>query len=134
VPIRSRSKISAKFEMSSMTDLVFLLLIFFMLITTLIVPNINALKLTLPSSNTAAQTDNLTVSVAINEDLQYFLDGNPLSSDQLEPALSAFVSGKTDPVVVLHSASSVPIEKVVMVMDVVNRLNVKMVLATNPEK
>ena len=119
--------------MSSMTDLVFLLLIFFMLITTLIVPKINTLKLLLPSSNTATPTDNLTVSVSINEDNQYFLDGNPIAADQLEPALSAFVSGQPDPVVVLHSANTVPIEKVVMVMDVVNRLKVKMVLATNPE-
>lgn len=132
--IRSRSKISAKFDMSSMTDLVFLLLIFFMLITTLIVPNVNTLKLTLPSSNTASPTDNLTVSVAIDENQQYFLDGKPVVFDQLEPSLSSFIAGSNDPVVVLHTANSVPIEKVVAVMDVVNRLKVKMVLATNPEK
>ncbi len=120
--------------MSSMTDLVFLLLIFFMLITTLIVPNVNTLKLTLPSSNTASPTDNLTVSVAIDENQQYFLDGKPVVFDQLEPSLSSFIAGSNDPVVVLHTANSVPIEKVVAVMDVVNRLKVKMVLATNPEK
>ena len=132
--IRSRSKITAKFEMSSMTDLVFLLLIFFMLLTTLIVPNINTLKLSLPNSRTAKPTENLTVSVSINENLQYYLDGKPVAFDQLEPSLSAFVSGKNDPVVVLHTANTVPIEYVVKVMDVVNRLKVKMVLATNPEK
>ncbi len=132
--IRSRNKVSAKFEMSSMTDLVFLLLIFFMLITTLIVPNVNTLKLLLPSSDTAKPTENLTVSVAINENLEYFLDGQPIVVDQLEPALINFIAGKAEPVVVLHSASSVPIENVVKVMDVVNRLKVRMVLATNPEK
>ncbi len=57
--IRSRNKVKATFEMSSMTDLVFLLLIFFMLITTLIVPNVNTLKLLLPNSNTAKPTENL---------------------------------------------------------------------------
>jgi biopolymer transport protein ExbD len=117
-----------------MTDLVFLLLIFFMLITTLIVPNVNTLKLLLPSSDTAKPTENLTVSVAINENLEYFLDGQPIVVDQLEPALINFIAGKAEPVVVLHSASSVPIENVVKVMDVVNRLKVRMVLATNPEK
>lgn len=132
--IRSRSKVSAKFEMSSMTDLVFLLLIFFMLITTLIVPNVNTLKLLLPSSNTAKPTENLTVSVAINENLEYFLDSQPVMIDQLEPALTNFIAGKTEPVVVLHTANSVPIENVVRVMDIVNRLKVRMVLATNPEK
>lgn len=132
--IRSRNKVNAKFEMSSMTDLVFLLLIFFMLITTLIVPNVNTLKLVLPNSNTAKPTENLTVSVAINENLEYFMDGQPVVLDQLEGSLSNFVAGKTDPVVVLHTANSVPVENVVKVMDIVNRLKVKMVLATNPEK
>lgn len=132
--IRSRNKVTAKFEMSSMTDLVFLLLIFFMLITTLIVPNVNTLKLLLPSSNTAQPTENLTVSVAINENMEYFLDGKPIAIDQLEPALTNFLAGKQEPVVVLHSANTVPIENVVRVMDVVNRLKIRMVLATNPEK
>ncbi|MBK8872998.1 MAG: biopolymer transporter ExbD [Bacteroidia bacterium] len=132
--IRSRNKVSASFEMSSMTDLVFLLLIFFMLITTMIVPNVNTLKLVLPNSNTAKPTENLTVSVAINENLEYFMDGQPVVFDQLEGSLSNFVAGKTDPVVVLHTANSVPVENVVKVMDIVNRLKVKMVLATNPEK
>jgi biopolymer transport protein ExbD len=132
--IRSRNKVSAKFEMSSMTDLVFLLLIFFMLITTLIVPNVNTLKLLLPNSNTAKPTENLTVSVAINENLEYFFDGKPVVFDQIESQLSNFVAGKSDPVVVLHTANTVPIENVVKVMDIVNRLKIKMVLATNPEK
>ncbi len=132
--IRSRNKVSAKFEMSSMTDLVFLLLIFFMLITTLVVPNVNTLKLLLPNSNTAKPTENLTVSVAINEDLQYFLDSQPIAFDQLEGKITNFIAGKTDPVVVLHAANTVPVENVVKVMDIVNRLKVKMVLATNPEK
>ncbi len=132
--IRSRNKVSAKFEMSSMTDLVFLLLIFFMLITTLVVPNVNTLKLLLPNSNTAKPTENLTVSVGINENLQYFLDGKPIVFDQLESSITNFIAGKNDPIVVLHTAQSVPVENVVKVMDIVNRLKVKMVLATNPEK
>jgi biopolymer transport protein ExbD len=132
--IRSRNKVSAKFEMSSMTDLVFLLLIFFMLITTLVVPNVNTLKLLLPNSNTAKPTENLTVSVAINENLEYFLDSQPIMFDQLEGQIGNFVAGKTDPVVVLHTANTVPVENVVKIMDIVNRLKIKMVLATTPEK
>ncbi len=132
--LRARNKAHAKFEMSSMTDLVFLLLIFFMLITTLIVPNINTLKLLLPSSNTAKPTENITVSVAINEKLEYFLDGKPVPFSALENSVRNFVSGKSDPIVVLHTANAVPVENVVKVMDIVNRLKVKMVLATNPEK
>ena len=117
-----------------MTDLVFLLLIFFMLITTLVVPNVNTLKLLLPSSKTATPTENLTVSVAIDEKLSYYLDGKPIALASLESTLTGFIAGKTNPIVVLHTANSVPIENVVSVMDIVNRLQVKMVLATNPEK
>ncbi len=117
-----------------MTDLVFLLLIFFMLITTLVVPNVNTLKLLLPSSKTATPTENLTVSVAIDDRLSYYLDGNPIAFNALEASLGRFVEGKADPIVVLHTARSVPIENVVGVMDIVNRLKVKMVLATDPEK
>jgi biopolymer transport protein ExbD len=117
-----------------MTDLVFLLLIFFMLITTLIVPNVNTLKLLLPNSTTAKPTENLTVSVSINDKLEYFLDGQPIILDQLEIRLRTFVEGKTEPVVVLHASNTVPIENVVSVMDIVNKLKVRMVLATNPEK
>ncbi|HNQ11800.1 MAG TPA: biopolymer transporter ExbD [Bacteroidia bacterium] len=132
--LRSRNTIKANFEMSSMTDLVFLLLIFFMLITTLMVPSINALKLTLPNSDSAKPTENLTISVSINENLQYFLDAQPIAPEQLESNLNAMVANKLNPVIVLHTAKSVPIENVVKVMDVANHLRIKMVLATSPEK
>jgi biopolymer transport protein ExbD len=132
--LRSRNKAQVRFEMASMTDLVFLLLIFFMLVTTLIVPNINTLKLLLPASQTAKPTENITVSVAINEKREYFLDGRPVAIDNLEELLKQYLIDKPDPLVVLHTDRTVPIENVVRIMDVVNRLKVRMVLATHPEK
>lgn len=132
--LKSRSKTSAQFEMSSMTDLVFLLLIFFMLITTLIVPNVNALKLLLPKSTSAKPSANLTVSVSINKNLEYFIDAKLVSLAAMPSALENFLAGKKEPTVILHSENSVPIENVVKVMDVCNKLKVKMVLATSPEK
>ncbi len=132
--LNSRHKTHAKFDMSSMTDIVFLLLIFFMLITTMVVPNVNTLKLLLPNSNTAKPTENVTVSVAINDNLQYFVDGNKTSTGNLQAAITNYVKGKTNPVIILHTARTVPIENVVRIMDISNRLKVKMVLATDPEK
>ena len=132
--LKSRSKITPQFEMSSMADLVFLLLIFFMLITTLIVPNVNALKLTLPSSHTAKPTEGITVSVSINKNLQYFVDGKPVMLTTLSSTLQNFLAGKKDPTVILHTDNSVPVENVVKVMDIANKMKVKMVLATNPER
>ena len=132
--LNSRHKTHAKFDMSSMTDIVFLLLIFFMLITTMVVPNVNTLKLLLPNSTTARPTENITVSVAINENLQYFVDGNKTSVNNLQQTITDFISGKSDAVIILHTARTVPIENVVKVMDISNRLKTKMVLATDPEK
>ena len=132
--LNSRHKTHAKFDMSSMTDIVFLLLIFFMLITTMVVPNVNTLKLLLPSSDTAKPTENITVSVAINENHQYFVDGKQTNTRNLQKSISSYISGKSNPVIILHTARTVPIEKVVKVMDISNRLKVKMVLATDPEK
>jgi biopolymer transport protein ExbD len=132
--LKTKITVTPSFEMSSMTDLVFLLLIFFMLITTLIVPNVNALKLTLPSSTTAEKRKDLTVSVSINQKSEYFLNNQLVSETQLFPAIQGFLSDKKNPTIILHAQKSVPVESVVRVLDIANKLKVKLVLATHPEK
>lgn len=132
--LKSKYNIQPGFEMSSMTDLIFLLLIFFVLISTLIVPNVNALKLLLPSSETSEPTKNIKVSVSITEKGEYFLNHQPVQAENLLLVLQHFLSDKTNPVVILHAQKSVPIENVVKVMDVARKLNVKLVLATYPER
>jgi biopolymer transport protein ExbD len=86
--LRSRNKVQTEFNMSSMTDLVFLLLIFFMILSTLITNN-NVMDITLPqsASNTRPQ-DNFSV-ISLSEDLVYALDGEALPKEQLLPALQA---------------------------------------------
>lgn len=132
--LKSKASANVGFEMSSMTDLIFLLLVFFVLISTLIVPNVNALKLTLPSSESSQKTKNIKVSVAITENGQYFLNNQQVQIENLLPTLQHFLADKTNPVVILHAQKTVPIENVVKVMDVANKLKVKLVLATHPEK
>lgn len=132
--LKSRNQVRADFEMSSMTDLVFLLLVFFMLITTLIVPHVNVLKLLLPNSETAKPTENITLSVSINENLEYFVDQIQTPIELLSRTIEDKIGGKNDPTIILHSDNKVPIENVVKVMDIANKLKVKMVLATYPEK
>lgn len=132
--LKSRTSSSATFEMSSMTDLIFLLLIFFVLISTLIVPNVNALKLLLPNSETSDPTKNIKVSIAIKESGEFFLNTQPVDPANLQAVLTAYLQDKTNPVVILHADRTVPIENVVKVMDVANKLKVKLVLATHPEK
>ncbi|TVR77059.1 MAG: biopolymer transporter ExbD [Chitinophagaceae bacterium] len=127
--LKSRNRANATFNMSSLTDIIFLLLIFFMLTSTLVSPN--ALKLLLPSSKsqTMAKT---TVSVSITENIDYYIGTRQIMADNLEEELLNELRGIEEPTVVLNAEKSVPIEYVVKVMDIANKLKVDMILATQP--
>jgi biopolymer transport protein ExbD len=128
--IRSRNKVSADFNMSSMTDLVFLLLIFFMLTSTLVTTN--ALDLVLPSSK-ATSVKKQTVSVSISKDLVHYIDQDQVDPAFVESLLKERLEGSEDKVVVLRVEKGVPIEYAVMVMDIAYRNQFKIVLATQSE-
>jgi len=135
--IRTRNKLSVDFNMASMSDLVFLLLIFFMLTSTLIAPN--AIKLMLPSSNSKTMAKQL-VTVYINEGFQYFLEERPSSELSLQSDLQAALQSQKEGTVVVRSDKSVPVQYVVNVIDAINQLNestqssYKVILATSPKK
>lgn len=128
--IKSRNKISPNFNMSSMTDIVFLLLIFFMLTSTLVSPN--ALKLLLPSSDSKTLAKQ-TVSVSIRTVGEYYVNNTRVSFDLLESTLLQAIAGKDDPSIILHVERTLPIEEAVKVMDIASRNRLKMVLATKPK-
>lgn len=129
--LRTRNKRTADFSMSSLTDIIFLLLIFFLLTSTLVTPN--AIPMLLPNSNSQAQATE-TVSVSIDEGLNYFLNGKTISVEDLEAALDKALIGKEDQGIVLYADKTVPIENVVQVLNVANKMKIKVVLATVPEK
>ncbi len=128
--IRSRNKVEVGFSVAGMTDIVFLLLIFFVLTSTLVAPN--ALKLLLPQSNSQVQAKPIT-TVSITADLQYFVEKTPVNFDQLESVLQKKLRFREDPTISLHSDRSVAIEHIVKVMNIARRNNYKLILATNPE-
>ncbi|MDB9775250.1 biopolymer transporter ExbD [Vicingaceae bacterium] len=127
--IRSRNKVSANFNMSSMTDIVFLLLIFFMLTSTLVSPN--ALKLLLPSSSSKTLAKQ-TVSLSITKELDYYINEDQVQFEFIEPMLLKKLSGDVDGSIILHVDKTIAIEEAVKVMDIANRNKFKLVLATNP--
>ncbi|MBQ3354810.1 MAG: biopolymer transporter ExbD [Bacteroidales bacterium] len=135
--IKTRNKIGVSFNSSSMSDLVFLLLIFFMLTSTLVAPN--AIKLLLPSSNSKTMAKQ-TVTVYINDLFQYYVDETPVTDEELASSISAKIEGQTDATIVLRSDKSVPVQYVVNVIDAVNEVNNttqqnhKVILATSPKK
>jgi len=135
--LKTRNKRSAEFNNASMSDLVFLLLIFFMLLSTLVSPN--AIKLLLPSSSSDRQiVPGERIEVYIDEDFQYYIGDVPVNNDGLKQGLTDGLYGSTDGSVILRSDASVPIQFAVNVIDIVNGINMKyntkhkVVLATKP--
>ena len=135
--IKTRNKLGVSFNSSSMSDLVFLLLIFFMLTSTLVAPN--AIKLLLPSSSSKTMAKQ-TVTVYINDLFQYYVDETPVTDDELAGSISAKIAGHSDATIVLRSDKTVPVQYVVNVIDAVNDINNdtqqnhKVILATAPKK
>ena len=136
MPIQTRNKISASFSMASMSDLVFLLLIFFMITSTLVAPN--AIKLLLPSSNSKTMAKQ-TVTVYINENENYFVEEFQVNEDILESQIAQKLEGQTEGTVVLRANKTVPVQDIVTVIDAVNGINQKngtkhkVILATVPK-
>ncbi|MDA3780654.1 MAG: biopolymer transporter ExbD [Bacteroidales bacterium] len=128
--LRSRNKVSAAFNMSSMTDIVFLLLIFFMVTSTLIAPN--ALKLLLPKS--AHQTSaNVITTISINKELSFFIETQQVPFEDIEGILKNKFSLEniTEPAISLHAEKSVPIEEVTKVLSMAKDNSWKLILATS---
>jgi len=127
--LRGRNKVSAEFNMSSMTDIVFLLLIFFMIASTTIVST-NALDLVLPKSSGKSE-EVKNVSVSINKSLEYFIDKDKFAENTLEAKLKTMLAKQEDPTILLHVEEGVPIERAVSVMDIAYRNKFKIVLAVD---
>ena len=108
--LRSRNKVSPDFNMSSMTDIVFLLLIFFMLTSTLVSPN--ALKLLLPNSK-AKTLEKQTISVSITKEIDFFVNEDIVTESNLENQLKLLLEDHMEPAIILHTDKSVDIEHVV---------------------
>ncbi len=133
--LKRRNKVNPAFSMSSMTDIVFLLLIFFMVTSTLIAPN--ALKLLLPQSNNQTTAKAIT-TISITSNLKYYVndDGDVkiISFSEIEPFLqNKYGVGNDDIYISLHADKKVPWEEVVKIMNIARRNKYKMIAATSPE-
>ncbi|WP_420574809.1 ExbD/TolR family protein [Kordia sp.] len=126
--LKGRNKVSPEFSMSSMTDIVFLLLVFFMLTSN----SPNALDLLLPKAK-GKSTNTQNVSVSIKKNLEIYIDSDRVRASQVESKLQAKLRGQTEPTVILRAEEGVPIEKAVNIMDIANRNKYKIILAVRPQ-
>ncbi|WP_298422103.1 biopolymer transporter ExbD [uncultured Kordia sp.] len=126
--LKGRNKVSPEFSMSSMTDIVFLLLVFFMLTSN----SPNALDLLLPKAK-GKSTNTQNVSVSIKKNLEVYIDADRVRASQVEAKLRAKLRGQTEPTIILRAEEGVPIEKAVNIMDIANRNKYKIILAVRPQ-
>ena len=135
--IQMRNKRDPGFSTASMSDLVFLLLIFFMLTSTLVAPN--AIKLLLPSSSSKTMSKQ-TVTVYINKNRNSYLEERKVKPSNLENILYSTLKNEREASVVLRADKTVPVQDIVKVIDAVNTINRKhktkhkVILATKPRR
>ncbi|MGB7396105.1 MAG: biopolymer transporter ExbD [Pricia sp.] len=125
--LKGRNKVSPDFSMSSMTDIVFLLLIFFMLTAN----SPNALDLLLPKAK-GKSTNTQNVSVSIDKNLNYFVNNEQINSEYIETELKKALEGQDKPTIILRAEENVAIKEAVNVMDIANRNSYKVILAVRP--
>lgn len=128
--ISNRNKISINFSSVGMTDVVFNLLIFFMLTSTLVHPT--ALKLLLPkgSAQTSAKPQ---TTVSITADQRYYVEQQPVTITELEAVLKEKLGSNPDIYISLHADKTVPFESVVQVLNIAQANNYKLIIATTPK-
>ncbi|MFN4081472.1 MAG: ExbD/TolR family protein [Saprospiraceae bacterium] len=134
MPLKRKTKVEPQFSFAAMIDVVFLLLLFFMVTSKFVTPN--ALNLQLPSSSaTTMASPNLAVS--IDRDGKFYLDSKPIAEANLEAGIrdrmTRLGEDKSKIVVTVVADKKAPVEDVVFVLDIANRLQIKTILATDPK-
>ncbi len=131
--LKKRTKIEAGFQMSSMTDIIFLLLLFFIMASTLSSPN--DIKLNLPQSGAKSSTKKVMAKVTIDDKGNFFVaKGNNLPQaidpELLEPYILNLVAQDTTTFIALHADQNIAYKEVVKVLDIANQHKLKLVIAT----
>ena len=128
--ISSINKISVNFNSIGMTDVIFNLLIFFMLTSTLVHPA--AVKLLLPRGSEQTSAKPLT-TVSITADLQYYVETQQVAFEELEDVLRLKLGNEPETYISLHADRSIPFENVVSVLNIAQKNNYKLIIATTPK-
>jgi biopolymer transport protein ExbD len=130
--LRRRNRAVGEVYSASLNDIMFFLLLFFLITSTMATPNV--LKLLLPNAKSSTQSVKHPITISVTEDLKYALNNTPIKSDELEPALVKLIAGQPDPTALLKVDKTVQVQNLVDLLDIGNRLKIKMVLATQASK
>jgi len=126
--IRRNRHFKPEVSTSSLNDIMFFLLLFFLIVSTLANPNV--IKLLLPSSEASQNINKQQITISVTEDKMYFIDQQPVALSQIESILVSRLAGIEEPTVVLRFAWNLSVQDLVDVLEIGTKLRVKMVLAT----
>lgn len=129
--LRKRKRPAAEVHTSAMNDIMFFLMLFFLIAST--VTNPNVIKLLLPKSDSGQSVSKKTVSLAVTKDLEYFLDKQLVRLEDIQPRLATYKQQAQELTIVLSVDRTVAIQDVVQIMDISNKMGIKLVLATEPK-
>lgn len=130
--LRKRQRgVSAEVQTSAMNDIMFFLLLFFLIAST--VTNPNVIKLMLPKSSSGKSVSKKTIVVSVTKDLRYYVDRKEVTIADMPNTLAAYKKLATELTIVLYVDKTVAIQDVVQIMDISQKLNIKLVLATEPK-
>jgi biopolymer transport protein ExbD len=127
--IKRKRHFKPEVSTSSLNDIMFFLLLFFLIVSSLANPNI--IKLLLPNSKSAQNLDKQQISISVTKDKRYFIDNRQIAFNDLELLLKSRVRSLQEPTVILRLENSLTVQDLVDVLEIGTRLQVKMVMATN---
>ncbi len=127
--LRRKSKFAAEVATSSLNDIMFFLLLFFLIIST--VANPNVIKLLLPKASASQQLSKKQVTLSVDANKQYFIDKKPVDGQNLEAELKTMMEGIAEPTVVVRFDKTLTVQDLVSVLETGAKLNIKMVMATS---
>lgn len=129
--LRKRHRVASEVNTSSMNDIMFFLMLFFLIAST--VANPNVIKLLLPRSSTGQSVSKKTITVSVTKELQYFVEKQPVSIEELPDRLRSYLNKADELTIILYVDRTIAIENVVSIMDISNKMKIKLVLATEPK-
>ncbi|WP_234735960.1 ExbD/TolR family protein [Tellurirhabdus bombi] len=125
---RRKNKFAAEVATSSLNDIMFFLLLFFLIIST--VANPNVIKLLLPKASSAQQVAKKQVTLSVDGEKNYFIDKRPIDKANLETEMQTIMTGIAEPTIVVRFDKSLTVQDLVDVLQTGAKLNIKMVMAT----
>lgn len=127
--IRRKKHFKAEVSTSSLNDIMFFLLLFFLIVSSLANPNV--IKLLLPNSKSSQNLNKQQITISVTKDKQYYIDQHEVTFAEIEPILKERIGSLQEPTVILRLEYTLTVQDLADLLEIGNRLKVKMVMATN---